>query len=228
MARQLGGRHIIALDLPGHGNSELPPSWEPDALARELVTAVRRRWPGEHIWVGHSWGGKLAVAAAALDSAAARGIILVDAVPASEFRLPDPAQTANELFAGELDPWPNLDSALAAARTLPQYSPWTPDVELAFRRGVRVQSDGRVVPHLSRSKATTILSSMSMDLSGAAAAIQAPVLILSAPEGWFDEEQQNLFPTATFVRLNGNHWLQISNVSGVATIVLGWLRTHAL
>ena len=69
---------------------------------------------------------------------------------------------------------------------------------------------------------------MSMDLSGAASAIQAPVLVLSAPEGWFDEEQQNLFPTATFVTLNGNHWLQISNAGGVATAVLGWLRTHAL
>lgn len=227
MAQQLGHRHVIALDLPGHGNSELPPSWEPDALARDVLAAVRRRWPGEHIWVGHSWGGKIAVAAAAADSST-RGVILIDAVPASEFRLPDPAQTAADLFAGELDPWPSLDSALAAVRKLPQYSPWTPAVELAFRRGVSVQPDGRVVPHLSRVKATTILRSLAMDLSPAAAAIHAPVLILSAPEGWFDEDQQALFPSATFVRLNGNHWLQISNVDGSAATVLGWLRTHAL
>src|SRR6266436_6378044 len=75
LARRLSGRHMIAIDLPGHGESPAPTSWELEPMAHEIVTAVSRCWPQGHIWAGHSWGGKLAVAAAAADPTT-RGVIL--------------------------------------------------------------------------------------------------------------------------------------------------------
>jgi len=228
LVRQLPGRHVIAIDLPGHGMSPMPSSWDIARLARDIVAAVRARWPGAHIWVGHSWGGKLAVAAAATDSDGTRGLILVDAVPASPYRIGDPAGVVESLFAGELDPWPSLDSALVSVRHLPQFTPWTAEVELAFRRAVAVQRDGRVIPLLSRAKGIAILQSLATDLTQSAAAIRSPVLVLSAPHSFFEQAQHVLFPTADFVSLAGNHWLQISNVRGVSSAVLTWLSARRL
>ena len=228
LVQQLPGRHVIAIDLPGHGKSPLPPNWDIAPMARDIAAAVRARWPGAHIWGGHSWGGKLAVAAAATDSDGTRGLILVDAVPAGPYRIGDPAGVVEFLFAGELDLWPNLDSALASARHLPQFTPWTPEVALAFRRAVVVQPGGRVMPLLSRDKGIAILQSLATDLTATVARIRAPVLVLSAPHSSFEQAQRALFPAAHFVSLAGNHWLQISNVEGVRRAVLEWLGSERL
>jgi pimeloyl-ACP methyl ester carboxylesterase len=228
LVRQLPGRHVIALDLPGHGRSPLPASWDFAPMATELVMAVRARWPGQHIWVGHSWGGKLAVVAAALDSGRTRGLILVEAVQASPLVVANPTPTVERLFAGELEPWPSMDSALLAVRALPQFSPWSPNVERAFRRAVVVQTDGRVLPLLSREKGSAVMRTFGQDFTSSATTIRAPVLVLSAPNSPFERAQRALFPAADFTALSGNHWLQISNVSGVSDTVKAWLKKHGL
>ncbi len=77
---ELGGaHHLLAVDLPGHGesaDSELP-EWTVSALARVLAEAMRQRDPGRLVLVGHSMGGAVALEAArlldGLDS-----VILVD------------------------------------------------------------------------------------------------------------------------------------------------------
>jgi len=228
LVRRLPGRHVIALDLPGHGASPVTTTWDYMPLARDIVAAVRSQWPGNHIWVGHSWGGRFAVVSAAVDSAGTRGLILVDAVQVSPSRIADAAGTVEALFKGELDPWPDLDSALAAARTLPQFSPWTPDVEVAFRRAVVVQPDGRVVPLLSRDKAATVLRTFAIDDREAVSRIDAPVLVLSAPNGFSERAQRGLFPSADFMTVKGNHWLHINNGEGTSRAILDWLRQKDL
>jgi len=224
----LAGRHVIAIDLPGHGGSPEGPTWEFGPMARDVVAAVRSRWPGDHIWIGHSWGGRLVVACASADSAGARGVVLVDAVQASPLPITEPVMTVNRLFAGELDPWPSLDSALAQVRKLPQFSPWTPAVQVAFKRAVRVEADGRVFPILTREKGAAVMRTFATDLSREAALIRAPVLVLSAPQSPFESAQRALFPSADFVSLGGNHWLQISNPEGTSRAILAWLQLHRL
>jgi pimeloyl-ACP methyl ester carboxylesterase len=228
LAHQLTGRHIIALDLPGHGESPVATTWDYMPLALGIVAAVRSEWPGKHIWVGHSWGGRFAVVAAAADSTGTQGLILVDAVQVSSFRIADVDGTVEGLFKGELDPWPSLDSALFAVRTLPQFSPWTPDAEVAFRRAVVVQPDGRVTPLLSRDKAATVLRTFATDNSEAISRIFAPVLVLSAPDSFSERAQRRLFPLAQFVSVRGNHWLHINNVEGTSREILNWLRQNGL
>jgi pimeloyl-ACP methyl ester carboxylesterase len=131
-------------------------------------------------------------------------------------------------LSGELNPWPNLDSALAAARRLPQFSPWTRDVEIAFRRAVVVQPDGQVVPLMTREKGAAIIRTFATDLTQDVSRISAPVLVLSAPSSFFETAHRALFPRAEFVSLTGNHWLQISNPEGTGSAIRSWLRRNRL
>src|SRR5207237_6586400 len=172
--------------------------------------------------------GRLAVGCGSADGAAVRGVVLVDAVQASPLPINEPALTVNRLFAGELDPWPSLDSALAPVRKLPQFSPWTPAVEVAFRRAMRVEPDGRVFPLLTREKGAAVMRTFATDLSREATTITAPVLVLSAPQSPFETAQRALFPSADFVSLNGNHWLQIGNPEGTSSAIRAWLQRHRL
>jgi pimeloyl-ACP methyl ester carboxylesterase len=197
--------------------------------SREIATLVGQRWTQGHVWIGHSWGGKLAVAAAAADARSARGLVLVDAVPASVVPV-EPGPIVDRLFAGELDPWSSMEDAVVAAQKLPQYTPWSPDVDIAFRRGVRVEVGGRVVPRLSREMAVAVLGPLfATDLTTTAMQIRVPTLVLSVagnPE--FQNVQRRIFPNANHVTLSGNHWLHISNVDGVAREVLAWLGANQL
>jgi hypothetical protein len=140
----------------------------------------------------------------------------------------DAAGMVEALFKGELDPWPDLDSALTAVRTLPQFSPWAPDVEVAFRRAVVVHPDGRVVPLLSRDKAATVLRTFAIDDRDAVSKIGAPVLVLSTPNSFSERTQRELFPSADFVTVKGNHWLHINNGEGTSHAIVEWLREKGL
>jgi len=196
-------------------------------MARDIVAAVRSLWPGDHVWVGHSWGGRLAVVTAAVDSTAARGLVLIDAVAVSPSRVGNPTRAAEGLFRGELDPWPSLDTALVRVRTLRQFSPWTPDVEVAFRRAVVVEPGGQVVPLLTRDKAAAVLRSFAADDRESVSRVLAPVLVLTASRG-SDRAQRSLFPAADFIAVRGNHWLHINSVDSTSRAILDWLGKKGL
>lgn len=76
----LGGEHhMLAVDLPGHGDAGdfEPPEWTVSGLARGLAGTLRQRNEGRLVLVGHSMGGAVALEAARLlDSVEA--VVLVD------------------------------------------------------------------------------------------------------------------------------------------------------
>src|SRR5260221_12333978 len=55
---KLPGRHLIAIDMPMHGQSGAVPSLELPDLARLIFDAVDAYLGRRAIWCGHSWGGK--------------------------------------------------------------------------------------------------------------------------------------------------------------------------
>lgn len=81
----LGGRRLIAADLPGHGSrrAETLPQ-EPDALVADLLAAA----PARAVWLGWSLGGLLALAAAATAPRRVAALVLV-ATAASFVARPD-------------------------------------------------------------------------------------------------------------------------------------------
>jgi pimeloyl-ACP methyl ester carboxylesterase len=87
----LAQRHrIIAVDLPGCGNSEtLPAPAEMSAHARIVLDLLARLDVGSATVVGHSMGGLVALEMAGADPQRVRNLILVDAggVPMTQRRL---------------------------------------------------------------------------------------------------------------------------------------------
>ena len=50
------GRHVLSLDLLGHGHSTWEPPWDVDAHLAAILETVP---DGPAVWVGHSFGGRL-------------------------------------------------------------------------------------------------------------------------------------------------------------------------
>ena len=73
---------VLALDLPGHGDSATPPLKEGaadlDAIASEIAQLIRKQKIEPVILVGHSLGGAIAARVALVDPKGVSGVILVD------------------------------------------------------------------------------------------------------------------------------------------------------
>ncbi len=90
LAEALGGFHVVAPDLRGHGSSTNEPPWD---LASHLDAVVETVGPEPGVLLGHSFGGRLAFELAARSPELAARLVLLD--PAILL----PAQVA--LFAAE-------------------------------------------------------------------------------------------------------------------------------
>ena len=75
-------RRVVALDLPGHGESSRersPEAWSIEQLGEDVAAAVRAVEPGPVALVGHSMGGPVAAEAAArLGPGRVRALVGVD------------------------------------------------------------------------------------------------------------------------------------------------------
>lgn len=85
VAKQLGGGlKILTPDLPGYGGStEIPADTAPEARTAAMAAAVSAvvRAAGSPVWLcGHSYGGNVAIHAAAADPASVRGLVLLEPV----------------------------------------------------------------------------------------------------------------------------------------------------
>lgn len=136
-------RQVILFDLRGRGASSAPA----DPLAATIdddaadVGAIRRAL-GIRRWdvLGHSWGGGIAMLGCALDQAAVRRLVLVDAVgPTSDWMLPLRENVLARLTGAQrdvvasipesalADPDPELHSRYSRA----VYPAWFADPEMA-------------------------------------------------------------------------------------------------
>ena len=87
---------MVAVDLPGHGDSPCPD--DPDAFTRDAALAdidrVLETLDGPAVLVGHSLGGYLALAHAATRPGIARGLVVLNTGPG--FRNPEKLAGWNE------------------------------------------------------------------------------------------------------------------------------------
>jgi pimeloyl-ACP methyl ester carboxylesterase len=96
LARGLAARDprwsVVALDLPGHGDSPpLPRGADLATLAHAVLGTARELAPPPYALVGHSLGGRVALRAALLEPAAIAHVTLLDISPAGR---PAGAETA--------------------------------------------------------------------------------------------------------------------------------------
>jgi pimeloyl-ACP methyl ester carboxylesterase len=220
----LGGRHVIALDMPGHGGSAQASGWQMEDLAELVFKAISRRANSKVIWGGHSWGGKVAAMIAALHPEAAHSLLLLDPSLASGIAIP-PETFVDIMFGGELGPWNSLDEAKDSARHLPQYTNWNADLEHAFERGVARGPDGKWRARVSRETLIAICAAVGKDHSATMRKVACPTLFVVADQslGW-QEINFALLPQATRVVIRSNHWLMSGNPAELHRAVSNWLR----
>jgi lipase len=80
------GRSVLAVDLRGHGDSGREPPWSVETHVEDLLETLDAFGVERVSWVGHSFGGRLAAAAAARAPATCDRLALLDpgfAVPPS-------------------------------------------------------------------------------------------------------------------------------------------------
>jgi pimeloyl-ACP methyl ester carboxylesterase len=140
VAPELARDHdVVALDLPGHGDSSWAPCYQRDAVA-DVVLAV-----AEHLgWhrptlIAMSFGGLVSLAAAAREPHRVAGLVVVDVVPtvAPGGERAIRRQLATTEFA-------SLDDAVAHARAFnPRRS--EANVRERLRHAMRERADGRWV-----------------------------------------------------------------------------------
>jgi len=223
----LAGRHIIALDMPGHAGSTDAPTWEMEPLA-ELISSVSRQVvKGRAIWGGHSWGGKLAAMIAATHPDIADALLLLDPSPASG--IPIPAEMFVDLtFAGELGPWPSLEDAANSVRSLPQYANWNEALKRAFERGIVADADGNLRARVSRQTLIAICTAAGKDHSDIIRKVRCPTLFVVADEslGWQEAINFAVLPHAARSVIRSNHWLMSGNPVELNRAVETWLATR--
>jgi pimeloyl-ACP methyl ester carboxylesterase len=73
------GHDVIAMDLPGFGDSAIPESLDGEQAVRSVLALVDHLGIPRASWVGHSLGGAIAVAIAARAPARVDRLVLIDA-----------------------------------------------------------------------------------------------------------------------------------------------------
>lgn len=77
-------RAVVAVDLPGHGESDAPDRpgrYAVDAVAGDLAAVLDHLGARRAIWAGYSMGGRVALATAALRPERTRALVLESASP---------------------------------------------------------------------------------------------------------------------------------------------------
>jgi pimeloyl-ACP methyl ester carboxylesterase len=138
-----GGRHVVALDQRGHGESEWarPPAYGTQDFAADLLGVLDALGWTRAIMVGHSMGGHNAIATAAWHPDSVRALVIVDSRPTI------PAERLAQMKERGVRPprrHPTVEVAVAAFRLLPPDTVADPDLLAHLARASVAWRDGAV------------------------------------------------------------------------------------
>lgn len=190
------GEYAIALDQPGHGESDKPDTGyttkqivdDDFELAEQLEMGGDQEHP---LIVGHSWGATIALAYAATYPDKVVGLVLVDGGMGNMRDRPggdDWERVARELAPPDFAGTPR-ETFLDFYRKNPYLAPvWDEQLEDMVLNIVQLREDDTVGPRLSRANHMQILRSMwETDNLALASKVRCPVLMISAETGATDE-----------------------------------------
>lgn len=149
LARLLGGRRVVAIDLRGHGRSDnFEPPTPLDAFGDDVAAVVRDLDIRDAIGVGHSMGGHSVTVAASLDPSRFGALLLLDPVmhTAPDPGVPNPAERPAGTFhfvAKRRNEWGGPEEMVERFSDRFPYSIWAPGILDDYARyGLLPNPDG--------------------------------------------------------------------------------------
>lgn len=238
LAPLLGGAHVVALDLPGHGHSaHLPGGCRyhfVDYAADVLAAADALGWDRFSL-LGHSLGGAVATLLAAARPGRIERLALIEALgPLTAEAAEAPELLAQAIArAGQAGRRPapvyaSLEEALAARCAAGHLSPSAarPLVErgtVAGEDGLRWRTDPRLrLPSPYRLTEAQVLAFLEAIAAPTAVIVAEHGLLVRHPE--FLERRVAALRDARVHRLPGNHHLHLEDAAPVAGLLSPFLR----
>ena len=137
---------VLAVDLPGHGDSDPAPDYRWDHLAEYVGGALRALDLGPALLVGHSVGGATSAMCAARYPELVRAMVLADPVtlPEAFYHHPE-ASASSDLYGAKhrRRSWPSREAMRESLASKAAYARWRPEMlDLYVQEGVRETDDG--------------------------------------------------------------------------------------
>jgi lipase len=205
LAEPLAARYrVIALDLLGHGHSPWEPPWDVDAHVEAILASVPA---GPAVWIGHSFGGRLAAEVGAREPGRVERIVLLD--PALRV-LPHVG-----LDMAELE---RLDTSYSTVEDAVQARYDTGRVLLAPRELVIESDRGHMEPGTDgrlryRYCKSAVVAAWSIMASAPPAPLEVPTLFVLGADSWLTVPEE----VDAYRRALGN-LVEVVNVPGGHTV----------
>ena len=145
LAARFPHRRVVALDQRSHGLSDRPPSgYTSDVLSGDAAFAIRELRLERPVVLGHSWGGSVALAVAAMPDSLAGGLAHIDG-PLRAFSNLMSWDEASVLMQPPLQRYPRLDDAYDEQRRYLETG-WGDDLRQFVEAGLIRDGDGYTLP----------------------------------------------------------------------------------
>jgi len=237
LAAQLPGLELVAIDLPGHGNSaHLPPGTQyntPGAICHVLEVADALGWD-RFVLLGHSMGAGIASLTAAAAPERVERLIAIEALgglrgPENETaqRLREHVRAARALPTRRLRVFPDLAAPIRARMMTNQLS--EPCARLLVERGVKPVDGGYSWCSDQRLMLPTAMRLSEAQIDDLLAAIECPTQVIYATpaQAYYPEplrsERISLLRDGRLAVFPGTHHLHMEHPQRVAEVIRTFL-----
>lgn len=225
---------LLAPDLRGHGGSDKPESgYDLRSIAADLTALLDAFGVDRAVLVGHSWGGKVALAAAGLYPDRAGHVVAVDPAALAPHSVPAPVRQGLLTYFDTLyGPHESFEAAVARVRALVEAMPgrrWTPESERNLRAALQPLPDGRWVGAAPPAVVRAVLASAEgEDAVPLLRGIRCPVTLAVTRDraGEFDGLKPGLPPGADLAVeiFDSSHWIPSDRPDELAALLRARLQ----
>lgn len=182
-----GAFRVVTLDLPGHGESEMPASATVAELARAVRRAKDEHGGGRAVLIGHSLGCRVVLEAYSQAPAHVMGLVFVDANPLAS----EGDESAVDAMATRIDA---MGSANYLRHVFEQM--FVPDSDPALRNAI-LERTGRWDPAFGRALLLDLCRWDARRLPPALSGVSVPLLLLQSTRRCADSQRRSLQPGMT-------------------------------
>ncbi|PSN06235.1 alpha/beta hydrolase [filamentous cyanobacterium CCP5] len=228
--------HLIAPDLPGHGDSIKPDrgydSAKIIAVLEDLMDHLG--WKSAHI-LGHSWTGKIACIWATHHPNRFRSMVIVDPIFVygwpSLLRITFPLFYKLLPFLQGMGPFETHEAAIAQAKTLKQYRAWTPWQQQIFEESIEAKPDGTWSSKFSIAARNGIFDDV-LRVSGLVRPVDVPTLLIQPERGvncfdWQLKPYRRYLTDLKIQPVPSHHWAFLTDAEPFNRAVSEFLMAHS-